>query len=148
MSAENVDLIKRHIGDVDLAHVIRDDDAWNARMSEVRSGFAEDFEFVAYFPGKPVRGAGFAEFRTQFLEWIEPWETYEPGIEEIIDLDVRAVVLGIDRGTMRGMDRPVEGPRGLVLYTFDRGKVIRVEYYLDRGEGMRAAGIDRPGQVG
>jgi hypothetical protein len=29
-----------------------------------------------------------------------------------------------------------------VLYHFDAGRVTRVEYYFDRDEGLRAAGVD------
>ena len=29
-----------------------------------------------------------------------------------------------------------------VLYSFEAGKVARVEYYFDRDEGLRAAGLD------
>ena len=51
------------------------------------------------------------------------------------------MVLGRDRGRIRGSDGEIEGPRGLVLYHFKEGIVARVEYYFDRDEGLRAAGI-------
>lgn len=141
MSAENVELVTRQIGDVDLALVIRDEAAWAERMDAIAPRFATDFELVVYVPGEPVRGRGLEEFRTLFTEWLEPWETYEPGIEEIVDLDERVVVLGVDRGTMRSMEQAVEGPKGLVLYTFEDREVVRIEYFFDRDQGLRAAGI-------
>jgi hypothetical protein len=140
--SENVELVRRQIGDVDLAAVLRDDEAWAARVAEIEAGFEADFEFVVRGPGEPVTGRGFEEWRTLFLDWIEPWETYRPGIEEIRDLGERVVVLGQDRGRMKGMDREIEGPKGLVLYTLQAGKIAGIEYFFDRGEGLKAAGLD------
>jgi ketosteroid isomerase-like protein len=142
MSEENVEIVRRQIGDVDLAAVLRDDDAWAARVAEIETGFDANFEFVVRVPGDPIIGRGFEEWRRRFLDWIEPWETYRPGIEEIRDLGDRVVVLGRDRGRMKGMDREVESPKGLVLYTLRGGKISRVEYFFDRDEGLKAAGLD------
>lgn len=142
MAQSNVDLVRTQIGDVDLARVLRDDDAWAARLSDIESFFTHDFEFVVRVPGEPVTGTGFEEFRARFLDWIEPWETYWPNIEQILDLGDRVVVLGRDRGRIRGTDQDIEGPKGLVLYHFEAGRVARVEYYFDREEGLRAAGVN------
>ena len=118
----NVDLVRKQIGDVDLAWVLRDEDAWAARLADIDSFFMDDFEFVVRVPGEPVTGKGFAEFRAGFLDWIEPWDTYLPKIEEILDLGDRVVVLGRDRGRIRGSDGEIEGPKGLVQPSgsFDR----------------------------
>jgi ketosteroid isomerase-like protein len=140
VSRENVELIRRQIGDVDLVEVIRSDELWAERLAEIDEGFEEDFEFVVTVPGEPVVGHGFAEWREQFLEWTGPWESYEPKIEEIIDLGDRVVVLGTDSGRMKDMNRRVQ-TTGLVLYRFAGGRVARVEYYFDRQEGLRAAGL-------
>jgi ketosteroid isomerase-like protein len=75
------------------------------------------------------------------LDWIEPWETYQPNIEQIIDLGDRVVVLGRDHGRIKRADHNIEGPKGLVLYHFDAGRVTRVEYYFDRDQGVRAVGV-------
>jgi ketosteroid isomerase-like protein len=142
MSKENVDLVREHIGDVDLARVLRDDEAWAARLSEIEPHFKDDFEFVVLVPGEPVTGKGFDEFRVRFLDWIEPWETYQPNIEQIIDLGDRVVVVGRDHGRIKRADHNIEGPKGLVLYHFDAGRVTRVEYYFDRDQGLPAVGVD------
>ena len=129
MSEENVDLVKRQIGDIDLAHVLRDDEAWAARLSDIESHFKMDFEFVAVVPGEPIAGRGFDEFRAMFLDWIEPWHTYQPNFERILDLGDRVVVFGRDRGRIKGAE------------------VARVEYYFDRAEGLRAAGLGEPSRA-
>ena len=89
-----------------------------------------------------MTGKGFDEFCARFLDWIEPWETYQPSIEQILDLEDRVVVFGRDRGRVKGTDREIGGPQGLVLYRFDAGRVTRVEYYFDRDEGLRASGLN------
>jgi ketosteroid isomerase-like protein len=143
MSQENVELVRRQIGDVDLARVLRDDEAWAARLAEIAPHFKPNFEFVVLAAeGDRVTGRGFDEFRVRFLDWIEPWDTYQPNIERVLDLGDRVVVLGRDRGRMRSTERDIEGPQGLVLYSFEAGKVACVEYYFDRDEGLRAAGLD------
>src|SRR3954470_18564654 len=118
MSKQNVDLVRRQIGDVDLARVLRDDQAWAARLSEIEAGFEKDFELVVVAPGEPTTGSGFGEFRALFLDWIEPWDMYQPEIEQTFDLGDRVVVLGRDRGRLKGTDSEIEGPKGLVHYYF------------------------------
>jgi ketosteroid isomerase-like protein len=141
VSEENVDLVRRQIGDVDLARVLRDDQAWAARLSEIEPHFKTAFEFVALVPGEPIAGRGFGEFRDMFVDWIEPWDTYQPNIERIVDLGDRVVVFGRDRGRIKGANSEVDGPRGMVIYYFEAGKVARIEYYFDRAEGLRAAAL-------
>jgi ketosteroid isomerase-like protein len=110
-------------------------------LAEIGEGFHDDFEFVAVVPGEPVTGRGFREYRRRFTDWLEPWVSYTPNIEEIIDLDDRVVVIGQDRGRMRGMDAAVDSPKGVVVYRFTDGKVSRIEYYFDRRAGLEAAGL-------
>jgi hypothetical protein len=52
----NVDLVRKQTGDVDLARVLRDDDAWAARLADIDSFFMDDFEFVVRVRGEPVTG--------------------------------------------------------------------------------------------
>jgi ketosteroid isomerase-like protein len=137
----NVDVVREHIGDVDLAAILRDDDAWAARLADIEPHFAADFEFVARVPGTPIRGRGFVEFREMFLDWIEPWAAYRPSIAEIVDLGDRVVVFGRDRGTMKHTGQEVDGPRGMVLYHFGDGRVTRIEYWFNRDAGRAAVGL-------
>jgi hypothetical protein len=90
-----------------------------------------------------ARGRGLAEWRVRLLDWIEPWETYQPTIEEIIDLGDRVVVLGTDRGRIKGVDREIDGPKGLVLYWFKTGKVTRVEHYFAAPRASKPPGFRR-----
>jgi ketosteroid isomerase-like protein len=141
MSQDNVDLVRRQIGDADLAAILRDDEAWATWLAEIGPSFVEDFKFVVHVPGEPVVGNGFREYRERFVDWIEPLETYFPHIEEVFDLGDRVLVLGRDSGRMRGSDREIESPKGGVLYSFERGKVSKVEYFFNRAEALEAAGL-------
>ncbi len=142
MSQPNVETVRRFIGDEDLAAIARDDEAWAAHLAQAGARFRPGFEFVAHTPAGPVEGRGLDEYRAQLLDWLEPWETYTLGIEELIDLSDRVVVIGQDRGTVRGAGGEVEGPKGTVLYDFEGSEIARIELYFDRAEGRRAAGLD------
>src|SRR4051812_9552875 len=101
MSQENVEIVRRQVGTADWAVAARNDEAWRAKLADFGDDFAEEFEFEVFAPAGSVSGKGFDEYRRRFLDWMEPWETYTPGIEEIIDLGDRVVVLGRDRGRMK-----------------------------------------------
>ena len=94
-----------------MARVLRDEDAWAARLAEIDSFFMDDFEFVVRVLGEPVTGKGFEEFRAGFLDWIEPWDTYLPKIEQVLDLGDRVVVIGRDRGRIRARTGRSKGRR-------------------------------------
>ena len=131
-------MVGEQIGDVDLARVLRDDEAWAARLAEIEPHFEEDFEFVVVVPGEPVTGKGFDEFRVRFRDWIEPWDL---SAEHRADSRPRRSCRSVAPRSWKdpGTDRDIEGPRGLVLYSFLAGRVTRVEYYFDRDQGLRAA---------
>ena len=109
MAQANVELVKKNVGDVDMARVLRDDDAWAARLSDIESFFTHDFEFVVRVPGEPVTGTGFEEFRGRFLDWIEPWDTYWPNIEQILDL---AIVSSCWVATAAGLETQTRTSKG------------------------------------
>jgi ketosteroid isomerase-like protein len=140
VSEGNVELVKRQIGAEDVVQVVADDRAWAARLAGIESRFAKDFEFIVHAPGERTVGHGFAELRAVFSDWMEPWDSYVPNIEKVLDLGDRVVVLGHDRGWMKGVDGEID-VKGAVIYEFDDGTVKRIEYYLDRSDGLRAAGL-------
>jgi hypothetical protein len=115
VSNRNVDVVREHIGDVDLAAILRDDEAWAARLGDIEPYFAADFEFVA--------GARDPDPR--------------PGLcrvpRDVSRLD-RAVG-GLHTG------QEIDGPKGMVLYSFSDGRVTCVEYWFDREAGREAVGL-------
>lgn len=108
------------------------------------AAFAEDFESLFVAEGAntqlgPFRG--FTGFLAGWREWLEAWERYELYAEEFIDAGERVVVLArVHARTSRaGVD--VEHTPAAV-YTVKDGLVQRVEFYLDRAEALRSAGLD------
>src|SRR5438477_2467803 len=73
VSEQNVELVRRQIGDVDLAQALRDNDAWASRLADIESFFKDDFEFVVAVPGEPVTGRGFESSAACF------WTGSNPG---------------------------------------------------------------------
>jgi ketosteroid isomerase-like protein len=81
---------------------------------------------------------GVAEF---FRRWLGTWEGYEFELEEIHDVgDDRVVTLFTERGRGRGSGAPVE-IRPLGIWTVRDDKVVEYRGYMDRAEGLHAAGL-------
>jgi hypothetical protein len=57
---------------------------------------------------------------------LEPWDAYQPNIEELLDLGDRVVVLGHDRGRMQGVEGGIE-VKGAVIYQFHDGNIDRID---------------------
>jgi uncharacterized protein len=77
--------------------------------------------------------------RSLFREWNEAWAKVEYSYDELIDEGdkVVSVVTRHARGRSSGID--VQRPFALV-WTVRDGKVVRVEWFLDREEALEAAG--------
>ena len=142
VQSENVELAKAVYPrpGTDLCRMLRDEDTF-ARLRDAASCFfADDFESVIVFPGETRTYTGFAELRTAWLDWLEPWATYRIGIDELVEVGDRVVVLDRDRARRADMDEDVELV-GATILTFREGKVARWELYVDRAEALEAAGL-------
>ena len=96
--------------------------------------------FAVRVEGDPYIGReGIATF---LREVDETWEEFRPLPDEYRDLGERILALGrlITRG--RGSGVPVESPWGAV-YDLRDGRVSRIRTFLDHGEALRAAGLER-----
>jgi ketosteroid isomerase-like protein len=81
---------------------------------------------------------GVAEF---FRRWLGTWEGYRFELEEIREAaDGRVVTLFTESGRGRGSGAPVT-IRPLGIWTVEDGKVVDYHGYMDREEGLRAAGL-------
>jgi ketosteroid isomerase-like protein len=133
MARDRVDVARRSV------------DAYNRR--DVDGSFAElvtpDFEF---YPGTGraleqgvYRGREGAE---RFLvETVENWEEPLQNVaEEFRDLGDRVFVLGRLRGRGKASGVPVDQPYAAIL-DFRGDRIWRNRVYLDRAEGLRAAGL-------
>jgi len=132
MSRDKVELAKRAV------------DAYNRR--DVDTFFAElatpDFEWfpalTRAFEGGGYRGREAVE-RFQ-ADTRENWEELQTLVVEIRDLGDRVLVLGRLQRRGKGSGAPVDAQMASV-YDFRGGKICRVRVYLDRAEGLRAAGL-------
>jgi len=127
---------------VDVARQVID--AYNRR--DVDGLFAElatpDFE---YYPGivRALDGGGYRgrEGVERFaVDTSENWEELQSIPEEFRDLSDRVLVLGRMRGRGKGSGVPVDQPYVAIL-DFRGDRIWRSRIYLDRLEGMQAAGL-------
>ena len=132
MSRDKVDVAERLV------------DAYNRR--DVDGAFAElvtpDFE---WYPGivRALDGGGYRrrEGVEQFAaDTRENWEELQIIAEEFRDLGDQVLVLGRMKGRGKRSGVPVDQPFATVL-EFRGGRIWRFRGYLDRAEGLGAAGL-------
>jgi len=129
--------------EVDLAQVVRDDDAFTASVAAAGDLLDPGLESAAFWLGGGRSYRGVEGFRRMWLDWLEPWETYHAQVEAIHEEDDRVIVLIRDRGRHPGSDAEVELLAGSV-WTVRAGKVTRVELYANREELFEASGFSPP----
>ena len=120
-------------------------DAYNRR--DVDALFAEfatpDFE---YYPGIARALDGGTGYRGRegvdrfAADTRENWEELQSLPEEFRDLGDRVLVLGRLKGRGKGSGAPVDAPQATIL-DFRGDRIWRYRVYLDRAEGLRAAGL-------
>jgi ketosteroid isomerase-like protein len=146
--AENqtaVELVRSLLAPFEQGDVIplwRDDAVFAAMREATGDLLSTDFEcvFVREDVGRSVyRGIG--GLRAAWLDWLEPWERYSAGVEDVVDAGGgRVVVLTRDRACPKGTTAEIDF-LGAPIWTVRDGKVARIEFYFDRAEGLAAAGI-------
>ena len=129
--------------DTDLVATFRDDATAAAVMETLSPFFHEDVEIVApsFVAGEGVRFVGLEGLRALWLDWLEPWESYRVEVEDVIDAGDDAVVLVRDFGRRAGMTAEISVVGGAV-WTLRDGRVARVTFYLNRGEALKAVGLE------
>jgi ketosteroid isomerase-like protein len=84
---------------------------------------------------------GIEGLRRFLTEWLEVWDEYEVGIEEILVApDGRVVTLHWHRGKGRDSGAPMYMEMAQVATVRD-GKVTRIENWDDRDEALRLVGL-------
>jgi uncharacterized protein len=128
---------------VDVAR--RATDAYNGR--DVDGLFAElttpDFEWYPAIQGGLDGGSGYRgrEGVARFaVDTSENWEELQVTAQEFRDLGDRVLVLGRLKGRGKGSGAPVDQPFACIL-DFRGDRIWRNRVYLDRAEGLRAAGL-------
>ena len=133
MSRDKVDVAERMVDagnrrDVDgvFAEIVTPDFEWWPALTRALEG------------GSVYRGReGVERFAA---DTSENWEELQTLVVEIRDLGDRVLVLGRLQRRGKGSGAPVDAQMASV-YDFRGGKICRVRVYLDRAEGLRAAGL-------
>jgi hypothetical protein len=80
-------------------------------------------------------------FITLWQDWLEPFDSYEVVLEEVREGPDGVLMLTRQTMTPRGTSAPIVGEAAGVLI-FREGKLTRIEFHLDRGTALRAAGLE------
>jgi ketosteroid isomerase-like protein len=131
MSEENVEVVRRFVD----AFVRRDRDAFIALLDPEFEGIPP-FEWPE---SAPVRGR---EAAWDFgLELEAPWEMGGYEITELIEAGKDGAVMGGTR-EVRGRTSGVEVKQDAWgVFSFRGGRILRLEWFLDRSEALEAAGL-------
>ncbi len=135
---------------VDLVAVFADRaEAWRGVYEQLVS---PDFELVSA-PGQiPLSAAdsenssqptfyGFEGFVTAFREWLSAWESWVSRATGFVEVDERRVLVFVDvraRSKTHHVEMPIESAN---LSTFEDGRLVRMELFLDRSKALEAAGL-------
>ena len=132
MSQENLEVVRKSCE----AWLRGDFDA----MSEINHPEVEwdTTNFEGWMERKVYRGR---EEVMRFLEeWLASWDSYEAGVDKLVDAGEWVVVFWWQRMTGRGSGVPVALDSAQV-WTVREGRVLRIDNYTDRGKALEAVGI-------
>ena len=141
-----MEIVRRLLAPFEQGNVIpvwRDDAVFAAITEASADLLTPDFEcvFVREDMGRATY-EGVQGLRAAWLDWLMPWDSYTPGVEDVIDAgDGRVVVLTHDHARPRGSDAEVSFI-GAPVWTVLDGKVARIEFYWSRDEGLKAVGLE------
>jgi ketosteroid isomerase-like protein len=145
MSQQDVEIVRRLLGPFeqgDLVPLFRDE-AISASITSASAPYVtSDFEcvFVRDDVGRSSY-SGLEGLRAAWLDWLLPWDSYNAGVEDVIDAgEGRVLVLTNDRACPKGASAEVTF-LGAPVWTVRDGKVSRIEFYWNRAEGLAAAGV-------
>jgi ketosteroid isomerase-like protein len=145
MSQADVEIVRGLLGPFeagDIAQMFRDEAISAALTDAAAPLLSEDFECV--FVREDVGRAayrGVDGLRAAWLDWLAPWESYRAEIEDVIDArEGRVLVLTRDYARPKGSPSEVNF-KGAPVWTVRDGKVARIEFYFNRDEGLKAAGL-------
>jgi ketosteroid isomerase-like protein len=146
VSQQDVDLVRALLApfeEGDLIPMWRDDAIFNVTREVTADLLTADFEcvFVREDVGRSTY-QGIDGLRAAWLDWLEPWDSYYAGVEDVIDVGGgRVVVLTRDHALPKGASAELDFP-GAPIWTVRDGKLARIEFYFNRAEGLAAAGLD------
>jgi hypothetical protein len=141
VSEENVEIVRalQPSGGVDLVALV--EGAQSALPRVKASLFAADFESSFLAPDmQSETGHGLEGFVTGWRDWLIGWQRYEIWAEDFIDAGDAVVVFARVVATTRRDSIQMEHAPAAV-WALCNGIVRRVDFYYDRTEALKAAGL-------
>jgi ketosteroid isomerase-like protein len=97
-------------------------------------------EAMASVYGGPRVYRGLKEIGAATLEWLEPWDAYWMTAEEFFEADDEVVVFMRVHAQGGESDRVIE-QRIAAVWEMRDGRAMRVRYYEDRAQALKAVGL-------
>ena len=128
MSEENVEIVRALFA------------AWsNGDYSDVNWADAE-IEFVIDGP-EDSRSKGIEAMGAAWRDFLAGWSEFRGVPEKVIGIGEQVLVINEFAGRGRRSGVPIRGMHGAALFTFELGKVVRLQLFSDREKGLEAAGL-------
>jgi ketosteroid isomerase-like protein len=141
VSAENLAVVEfmREMAPDEWVSLLADETALEATRRRIDERIGDDFE-IEMIGGANISGWGFDGLVGAFRDWLAPYLSYTFEWEGVADGGDRVVALVRQVGVIATTGAPIEARSG-VVFVFDAGRLVRMEFHVDRDEALRAAGL-------
>jgi ketosteroid isomerase-like protein len=116
-----------------------DEEGLRAIRARLNERLGDDFA-VVMSGGVDVIGRGMDGLIGAFRDWTAPYVEYTVEWEEVVDGGDRVVVFVRQIGVIAESGLQVNARSG-VVFAFEGGRLVRMEFHLDRDEALRSAGL-------
>jgi ketosteroid isomerase-like protein len=146
MSSENVATVETLLAALpaDWAKVVGAQGVPGPGREALAEAAEPDFECMMVSPDPTFRqtARGVEGFRQLWSDWLGAFESFRIDIEETIDAGERVLALARLSGRTRTGGVEMEQPAAAV-FTCRNGKIMRMEFHLDRDLAHKSAGLER-----
>jgi ketosteroid isomerase-like protein len=141
VSAENLAVVEfmREMAPDEWVSLLADEAALEGVRRHMDERLGDDFE-VVLIGGVEIGGRGFDGLVGAFRDWLAPYLSYTFEWEGIAEGGDRVVALVRQVGVIATTGAPIEARSG-VVFVFDAGRLVRMEFHFDRDDALRAAGL-------